>query len=87
MITWEVVGVESVSRQDFHFRGSYHKEIYSCYVHIELSNGVKAHGHGSAWSWGPSSDAEETAVRRAYGHLYHEAIPRLKTQYGKLRRV
>lgn len=87
MITWEVVGEETIRSQGFNFRGSYHKEIYTHWIHIELSNGVKASSHASAWSWGPSWDAQETAERRAWGRLYHEVIPGLRTQYGKLRRV
>ena len=86
MITWKIVGIERTQSQDFHFRNGRHKEIYTCWIHIELSNGYKRSGHGTAWSWGPSFEAEEAAERRARGHLYHAVIPELREQFGKLRR-
>ena len=64
MITWEVVGEETIMSRDFHFRGSYHKEIYTHWIHIELSNGVKASSHASAWSWASKSSRCCSASQR-----------------------
>ena len=86
MITWKILGEECACRQGFNFRNGQHRETYTSTVHIELSNGVRRSGRGYAWSWGPSQEAADAAERRAYGNLYHEVIPQLREQYGKLRR-